>query len=266
MNTVAAHPKPLDLSPGHHNGNPGQAYAWSQPDIAYHPSPEGWHARTARRLAENPSLVKTPLPEGFPAKVESPLVWEGKDFKNEAQWVYNLTESDLKEIDDAVKHFHGLGLPFGLISTTTFPLPTLGPKLKGLSHELHAGRGFFVLRTIPVESYSKSDNVLIYAGVSSYIAGARGLQDGKYGVLSHIKDLAPLFKNPKERIGGPAYTTDKQVFHTDMGADIVSLFALQTAEEGGLSKISSSWRVYNDLAENRPDLVKVLSEPWPVDE
>jgi hypothetical protein len=108
MTTVAAHPKPLDLSPGHHNGNPGQAYAWSQPDIAYHPSPEGWHARTARRLAENPLLLKTPLPEGFPAKVESPLVWEGKDFKNEAQWVYNLTESDLKEIDDAVKHFHGM--------------------------------------------------------------------------------------------------------------------------------------------------------------
>jgi len=177
--------------------------------------------------------------------------------------VYDLSGDELKEIDDAVQRFHGLNLHFGHISEDTFPLPTLGPALKTLAHELHSGRGFFVLRTLPVSWYSRADNVLIYAGVSSYIAPLRGLQDKNGGVLSHIKDLTSKHAGA---IGGPAYTTDKQVFHTDQGSDVVSLFALETAAEGGVSRISSSWRVYNELAESRPDLIRTLSEPWAVDE
>ncbi|KAG6823572.1 hypothetical protein H0H93_003401, partial [Arthromyces matolae] len=69
---------------------------------------------------------------------------------------------------------------------------------------------------------------------------------------------------PKEAIGGPQVTTDKQVFHTDAG-DIIALFALETAAQGGISRISSTWNAYNELAATRPDLVKVLSEPWPYD-
>ena len=89
------------------------------------------------------------------------------------------------------------------------------------------------------------------------------LQDQNGGVLAHIiKDLSQT--HLAKSIGAAAYTTDRQVFHTDTG-DIVSLFALETAAEGGVSKISSSWQVYNDLAENRPDLINTLSQPWPFD-
>ncbi|KAH0582335.1 hypothetical protein H2248_010281 [Termitomyces sp. 'cryptogamus'] len=49
----------------------------SQPDIEYHPNREKWYARTARRLHEVPSFPTTPLPPGYPKKLESPLVWEG---------------------------------------------------------------------------------------------------------------------------------------------------------------------------------------------
>lgn len=149
----------------------------------------------------------------------------------------------------------------GHVSVTTFPLPTLGPILSNLTRELHTGRGFFVLRALPVSSYSREDNVLIYAGVSAYVGPLRGLQDNNGGVLAHIKDLTQIHPNV---IGAPAYTTDKQVFHTDAG-DIISLFALETSAEGGVSRISSSWRVYNELAATRPDLIKVLAEPWPFD-
>ena len=139
-------------------------------------------------------------------------------------------------------------------------MPILGSTLIKLSHELHFGRGFFVLRSIPVDSYSRADNILIYAGLSSYVGGQRGLQDAGGGVLSHIKDLTRT--QLAGSIGSPAYTSVPQVFHTDLG-DIVSLMALDVAAEGGTSRISSSWRVYNELAETRPDLVKTLSEPWP---
>jgi len=81
-------------------------------------------------------------------------------------------------------------------------------------------------------------------------------------MLNHIKDLSQT--SVATQIGAPAYTTDKQVFHTDAG-DIVSLFALNTAASGGESKLASSWRVYNELAKTRPDVIKTLSGDWTFD-
>ena len=82
-----------------------------QPDISYHPDVDGWKARTARRLAENPDLPKTPLPAGFPKKLDSPLVWDATVYTDPSQWEYELTLAHLKEIDNAVKFFHGTPTP-----------------------------------------------------------------------------------------------------------------------------------------------------------
>lgn len=161
-----------------------------------------------------------------------------------------------------------LNLVFGYINQSTFPLPSLGPILRGLSKELHFGRGFFVLRGLPVDNYSREENVIIYAGVSSYVGNIRGRQEdtrfanGTSLVLSHIKDLSD--KTRKNVIGAPSNTADKQVFHTDAG-DVVSLLCLQPAMEGGESYIASNWLVYNVLAKERPDLIHTLSQDWPVD-
>lgn len=87
--------------------NGRKTYSWIQPDITYHPDRQQWQHRTERRLAEDPSLPLASLPDGFPKKLSSPLVWEGKDWQNEEQWVYNVTSTHLEEINAAVKHFHG---------------------------------------------------------------------------------------------------------------------------------------------------------------
>jgi hypothetical protein len=161
-----------------------------------------------------------------------------------------------------------LGLSHGHISRDTFPLPITGSLLRAQSKELHFGRGFFVLRGLRVDSYSREENIIIYAGVSTYVGDVRGRQqdqrhtNGTSLVLSHIKDLSNTTE--KGSIGAPSNTNDKQVFHTDSG-DIVSLFCLNPAASGGESKISSSWNVYNILAKERPDLIHTLSEDWVVD-
>lgn len=58
----------------------------------------------------------------------------------------------------------GLSKATGHIQENHFPLPTLSTILKGLAHELYSGRGFFVIRTLPVDSYSREDLVIVYAG------------------------------------------------------------------------------------------------------
>ncbi len=116
--------------------------------------------------------------------------------------------------------------------------------------------------------YTREENVIIYAGISSHIAPVRGRQDNRYDgrpadvVLAHIKDLTASVD--ASNIGAPAYTTERQVFHTDVG-DVIALFALGEAAKGGQSYLSSSWKVYNELAATRPDLIHTLSEPWLAD-
>jgi hypothetical protein len=240
-----------------------------QPDIAYHPDWEKYQARTARRL-ETEDLPKT-LPPGFPAELKGDLVWEGDTLAEKYDWTYVLSVGQLDEIDKALIHFKSLNLPFGYITQETFPLPELHHELRRLSQELHLGHGFFVLRGLDVDKYTREENIIIYTGISSHIGSVRGRQDAYFEgkradvVVGHIRDVrSGLGKgrdSTKLKIGSPAYTSDKQVFHTDSG-DIVSLFALSTAAEGGASRLASTWRVYNHLAATRPDLIHTLSETW----
>ncbi|KAF2633272.1 Clavaminate synthase-like protein [Macroventuria anomochaeta] len=237
-----------------------------QPDIAYAPDYTKYLARGERRMKDE-SLQKT-LPAGFPQKLNSELVWEGKDIGKQFDWDYHLTKEDLLEIDNALKHFKASGLHLGLIDQQTFPLAKLHKTMRAISREVHHGHGFKVVRGIPVDDYSREDNVIIYAGLSSHVASIRGRQDSTWlgkpadVVMAHVKDLSNMGSS---NVGSPAYTAEKQVFHTDTG-DVIALFALCEAESGGESFLSSSWHVYNELAASRPDLIRTLSEPWEFDE
>lgn len=237
-----------------------------QPDIGYTPDPEKYQARVQRRL-KNEKLEKT-LPPGFPSQLESDLVWDNTDIEARYDWTYTLTSSDLEEVEQALQHFKSLNKPLGYINPSTFPLTALHDKLRAISSDIHDGFGFKVLRGLPVSTHDRKDIITIYAGIASHIAPVRGRQDHQYEgkpadvVLNHIKDLTSTYHANK--IGAPAYTSDKQVFHTDSG-DIISLLCLEEASEGGTSRVSSSWRVYNELAATRPDLICTLAEPWPTE-
>ncbi|KAJ6782559.1 hypothetical protein PWT90_01387 [Aphanocladium album] len=238
-----------------------------QPDIAYAPNWETYQAR-AKRHVDGGKLTKS-LPDGFPTELQSDLVWDGATVTDKYQWWYRLTESDVAEIDDALKYWKNLGKPLGQLTQDTFPLPNLHPILRDISKEIHNGHGFKVVRGVPVEKYSREENIIIYAGLASHVAPTRGRQDNTYNgkpadvAVSHIKDLTATIDPHK--IGAPAYTTEKQVFHTDVG-DVIALFALAEAAEGGESYLASSWQVYNELAATRPDLIRTLAEPWDNDE
>ncbi|CCC09604.1 hypothetical protein SMACR_03635 [Sordaria macrospora] len=239
-----------------------------QPDIGYTPDHDKYLERVKRRR-ETEKLEKS-LPPGFPQRLDSDLVWDGNTLAETYDWNYRLTEEDINEIESALRHFKSLDKPLGYITQETFPLPNLHYTLRQVSNELHNGHGFKVIRGLPVTSHTREENIIIYAGLSSHVAPIHGRQDNQHNgqladvVLAHIKDLSTTISDTS-KIGAPAYTTEKQVFHTDVG-DIIALFCLGEAAEGGQSFLSSSWKVYNELAATRPDLIRTLSEPWMADE
>lgn len=79
-----------------------------QPDIEYHPDFSKYQERTRLRLEAG--NLQTSVPAGFPTKLVSPLVWEGKDIEKRGDWAYQLNDNQLDEIETALHHFKGLSL------------------------------------------------------------------------------------------------------------------------------------------------------------
>ncbi|OJJ94662.1 hypothetical protein ASPACDRAFT_65038 [Aspergillus aculeatus ATCC 16872] len=238
-----------------------------QADIEYMPDYDKYLARGKQRQATE-ELDKH-LPEGFPAALSGQLVWNASTIADEYDWNYQLSAENLKEVDAALQYFKSSNKPIGEVGPDTFPLPHLRPILRDISDQVHNGHGFKVIRGLPVDNYTREENVIIYTGLSSHIAPIRGRQDNKWQgkpadvMLAHVKDLSQSCKS--QDIPGPVVTADKQVFHTDAG-DVIALFCLNEGASGGESFLASTCHVYNILAATRPDLIKTLSEPWPFDD
>ncbi|KAL1902819.1 hypothetical protein Sste5346_000730 [Sporothrix stenoceras] len=200
------------------------------------------------------------LPKGFPAKLDTKLAWVGSDFKDPETYVYQLTQSDLAEISQAISHFKGLGLDGEHVSRNTFPLPQLGAKLDELSSEVHEGRGFCLVRGVNPADYSVGDLTLVYLGVQTYIADQRAHQDSRGNMLVHI--IAD--KSSKTSTEHHRHSNKSITFHTEETGDVVSWLTRNTASSGGRCIISSAHTVYNALAASRPDLVRLLARAdWP---
>jgi len=139
-------------------------------------------------------------------------------------------------------------------------MPTVGPLLRSLLRELLEGRGFVLLRGLPVERWSREERAIAYLGIGAWLGRARS-QNAKGHLLGHVKDLGLDIRDPTVRY----YQTNRGLaYHTD-SVDIVGLLCLKTAKAGGESYLASSMTLYNEVLERRPDLLPALFEPFPTD-
>ncbi len=192
-----------------------------------------------------------------PEVLDSPAAWRGSEMTTQGGWEYRLTEAEAAEVDAAVA---AIDRPLIEVDREAFPLPVLGPKLAGLRRELLDGRGFFLLRGLPVRRMSREEAVAAFWGIGAHFGSARS-QNAKGHLMGHVKDMGLHSDDPNVRV---YQTRERQLFHTD-SVDIVALMCLQPARSGGLSSIVSSVAVHNEMAQRRPDLAAELYEPFLVD-
>jgi hypothetical protein len=186
--------------------------------------------------------------------VAGAAAWRGKDV---AGWQREFSAAEIAEIEAAVDACRG---DPAALSPANFSLPTLGPALRAILKELLEGRGFILLRGLPVQSWSRERQALAYLGIGAWL-GRFCSQNAKGHLLGHVKDLGLDIRDPHVRY----YQTNRKLeYHTD-SVDIVGLLCLQPAKAGGESYIASSMTVYNEILRRRPDLMPALFEPFPTD-
>lgn len=189
--------------------------------------------------------------------VESTADWRGVEFGQSDTWIRHLNDAEIGELDSALAYAKARGLSGTQVSREDFPLAGLASSLDELGDELANGRGFFLLRGLPVEQYSKDDASTIYWGIGTYL-GRPWPQNARGDLLGDVRDTGKSIANPHVR----GYETTVQLpFHTD-GSDLVGLLCLRDAKSGGLSSLVSSVACHNEMARTRPDLLERLYEPF----
>ena len=203
-------------------------------------------------------MPNTALP---PSHIAIPSAWIGAQMAADPdQWIVHLSASDIAELEHAAKTFLGHTTEIAEITREKFPLPTFGAHLAALRQTLIKGRGFEVLRGLPVAEYSQQMAAAIFCGIGAHLGSARS-QNAMGHILGHVRDIGADANNPNTRI---YQTAQRQTFHTD-SADVIGLLCIREAMEGGKSLLVSTAAIYNEMQRRRPDLVALLFEPIATD-
>ena len=198
-------------------------------------------------------------PNRAPGPIGGPAAWRGQALaQRPSEWTYTLSSVEVGELDAAMRSTRELD--FLDIDKSRFELPTLASALIDIRQELLHGRGFVLIRGVPVQDYDLNESARVYWGLGAHLGEARS-QNGKGHLLGHVCDLGSqydAFKNPgKARI---YQTRARQRFHTD-STDFVGLMCLQKSKSGGESSICSSVSVHDEMLRRDPKLWEQMYAP-----
>lgn len=192
--------------------------------------------------------------------VEVASAWRGEELAGSDSWAVELSGEQIEELAGAVAHAKQLGGDLGAIGREQFPLATLAEEIGRWAAELRDGRGFLLVKGIPVEEWGEADSSLAFWGIGQHL-GVPGGQNPDQELLGHVRDMGEEADDPFVR----RYRTAGDIaYHCDL-ADVVGLLCLQPAKVGGASRIVSSVSVFNELLRRAPERVDRLFEAFCLD-
>jgi hypothetical protein len=209
------------------------------------------------------------------APIDSPAAWRGGDLARSAAWRRALSASEVSALERATAQVRALPCPgFG---PESFAVPELAELFTWMVQQLEHGPGVVRLSGVPVDRVSPDDVKRLFWGFCVNL-GIPIYQTAAGEVLGEVKDETGTGTALHYNSGGSgpllsartiARSTGPLRFHTDK-CDLLCLLCATNAIDGGVSKIVSSVTIHNEIARRRPDLLRVLYEPYwrrrPLDE
>lgn len=187
--------------------------------------------------------------------VTDATAWKGPDLQHDTSWIYHLDAEDLAELEAACQRVEEAGLKWGHFGKEDFPLPRLTAKLADIDHQIRHGRGFALLRGVPVDGGDNDHLRTLYWGLGVHF-GHIISHNVKGETMAPVTDLALKDDDPNRRNNTTSRLLDP---HTDL-ADVVALLCIEKAREGGLSSLASSVAIHNEILKHHPEYLEVLYE------
>ena len=191
--------------------------------------------------------------------LSGPHCWSGETVSNQ-RWFRALKEHEIDAIESMLA---SVRMRVGddsnsLLGMTAadFSLGTFSTVVEEIEAELRDGRGFCVIRTLPVQRWSALETMIVYWGIACHLGTP--LPNNHLGdMIGHVTDLGGDYTQATNR----GYDSNAKLsYHCDQ-CDVVGLLCRYSARSGGISKLVSTAAVYNEILRRRPDLLEVLCQP-----
>lgn len=190
--------------------------------------------------------------------------WTG-DGLSAGDWLVPLSSRCVDELDAAARQVRREPLPTVLLDPADFSLAACADVMDRVRAMLRAGSGLAVLDRLPVERYTLAENQAL-AWLLGRLLGRPVAQKWDGTMLYDVRDTGrPLAYGVRRSV-----TNLDLTFHTDaawlaLPPELVGLYCINPAREGGVSRFVSLGTVHNELRRRHPDLLPRLYRAFPWD-
>jgi hypothetical protein len=127
------------------------------------------------------------MSEIYTQPITAPCAWTRADIVRSDDWQHELSGTEIDDLDRALKGIRNPSCRLADITRDAFPLPVLASRLAAVERDVRVGRGFFLLRGIPVERYTDDEVFLLKWGIGTHLG--RAISQNVYGdMLGHVFD------------------------------------------------------------------------------
>jgi alpha-ketoglutarate-dependent taurine dioxygenase len=198
------------------------------------------------------------------ADIQDRGVWRRKELSPE-HWLVPLPPRCVDELDAVARQVRREPLPTLLLEPGQFSLAGCAEVMNQVREKLRTGPGLAVLNRVPVERYTPDENQAL-AWVLGSLVGRLVAQKWDGTMVYDVRDTGKALEYGVRR----SVTNLDLSFHTDAPwltrpPELVGLYCINPAREGGVSRFVSLRTVHNELRGRHAELVPRLYQPFPWD-
>ena len=196
--------------------------------------------------------------------VQDSRAWRRSDL-SPGHWLVSLPPRCVDELDAVARQVRREPLPTILLDPAQFSLAACAEVMNQVREKLRAGVGLAVLDRVPVERYSLAENQTL-AWLLASLLGRPVAQKWDGTMLYDVRDTGKALEYGVRR----SVTNLDITSHTDAAwlhvpPELVGLYCVNPAREGGVSRFVSLGRVHNELRRRHRDLLPHLYRAFPWD-
>jgi hypothetical protein len=191
-------------------------------------------------------------------RVEELSAWRGQDIRAHGDYAVHLSRTELAEVADALAALGPRASRWWELTTEDFGYHRLAERLREAGDELEDGRGFILLRGIPVSAYTLDQLKAIEWSIGLHLG--KIVSQTKEGVL-----VGEVTNTSEAGADVRGYTTRTKLQPHSDPADLVSMLCVRNAKAGGVSTVVSSTAIFNEILEHHPEYIDLLFEGFQLD-
>jgi alpha-ketoglutarate-dependent taurine dioxygenase len=180
-------------------------------------------------------------------------------------WLIPLPEAAVAEVEDVVLALRKDPFPVLLLSPGQFPFAECARVMRTAARQLREGTGIALIDRIPVERFTLEENRAV-AWLLGSLLGRLVAQKWDGTMIYDVRDTGKSLAYGVRR----SVTNLELLFHTDapwlpLPPELVGLVCVNSARQGGVSRMVSLITVHHELQRRHPDLLPRLYRAFPWD-